>query len=140
MQLGDPASGDALELRVVGYEFPDVQDDAYDSDWLVIAGTVDHDGRSWTFREPCLLADEARALAEWLSSPSTAPPAFIEPLLEVAHDEGILRVSLGAEAVEPGGDPGERVNLRIPVSAPALADAASAWRASLAEFPPRAVA
>ena len=31
MQLGDPASGNALELRVVGYEFPDVQDDAYDS-------------------------------------------------------------------------------------------------------------
>jgi len=140
MLLGDPASGDALELHVVGYEFPDVVDDDYDSNWLVIAGTVSHDGRSWSFREPCLLAGEALALAEWLSSPSTAPPAFIEPLLEFAHDGEVLRVSLGAEAVEPVGDPGERVNLRIPAPAPELADAASAWRLDLSDFPPRAVA
>ncbi|WP_420878293.1 WapI family immunity protein [Sphingobium yanoikuyae] len=41
-----------LRLEVEGYQFPDVPNDEWDSNWLVITGDAVLDGRSWRFRDP----------------------------------------------------------------------------------------
>ena len=144
MRLGDPATGDSLDLRVVAYEFPDLVGEEYDSDWLVIEGSVTSGDRSWTFREPCLLVGEAEALGRWLTERDAAAIDFIEPLLEFSidgsGDDLVLRVSLGAEAVEAGTDPFERVNLRIAATPAEIAAAADDWQGRLNGFPARGIA
>ena len=90
--------GAGFELRIVGYQFPDIltegyeppkflvfgdgsklelliEDDglpspltSYDANWLEIEGSVQHSQGEWTFRDPCLLADGVARLADWLEA------------------------------------------------------------------------
>ncbi|MGH6810902.1 MAG: WapI family immunity protein [Methylocella sp.] len=58
----------------------------WDSDWLVVAGEAELDGRAWKFRDPCLLTTEVSALANWLEARSKdaskdSEIGFIEPNL-----------------------------------------------------------
>lgn len=57
-----------MELDILGYQFPGIENVEYDSDWLVVSARASKDGRSWKFREPCLLTHEAAELADWLES------------------------------------------------------------------------
>jgi hypothetical protein len=76
----------SLELRICGYQFPACETDDYDSNWLIVEGTVAHPRGEWAFRDPCLLTYEASRLADWLESlsrsdPSSKEESFIEPNL-----------------------------------------------------------
>jgi hypothetical protein len=102
----------SLELHVVGYQFPDIQEAEYDSNWLMIEGQVCHLRGDWTFRDPCLLTYEAVGLAEWLESVGDGTPCesyivFLEPNLsfEIVGEEveRVLRVELVAESRPPLG-------------------------------------
>jgi hypothetical protein len=59
--------GQSIELRLVGYEFPEATASA-DSKWRVVAGRVDHPRGSWTFQHPSLETDDVFRLAGWLES------------------------------------------------------------------------
>jgi len=82
------ADGASVELRIVGYQFPDydaqvpdrglpklkgpgtiavVGGDKWDPNWLQVAGNIALADRStWAFEDPCLTTWEARELGEWL--------------------------------------------------------------------------
>jgi hypothetical protein len=62
--------GALVDLRISGYQFPQhaaARKRDWDANWLNIQGDVTQaDGKSWTFRDPCLTTWEARALGKWL--------------------------------------------------------------------------
>ncbi len=83
--------GTEFTLHLAGYEFPEAPDDPgeagnWDANWLVVEGSVRlPDGRSSTFRDPCLLTSEAgRSARGWCgpgpgrrpSRPSSSNPCW----------------------------------------------------------------
>ena len=57
MQLYD-ANGYALKLTLVGYQFPEMTREPYDSNWLIIEVDVTTPHRSWRASDACLLTYE----------------------------------------------------------------------------------
>ena len=66
-QLSD-AKGTSLSLTISGYQFPEIENDSHDSNWLNITGKVEHPRGSWTFVDPCMLTYELEGLSDWLES------------------------------------------------------------------------
>jgi hypothetical protein len=137
----------AVELCIVGYQFPDSHSAEYDSNWLVIKGQVRHPRGNWNFREPCLLTYEAAQLADWLESvaadcETSSDAGFIEPNLafEVVTAEfgRILRIIFSAESRPPWASQGVNVILEFPVAELNIAEAIREWRDQLWLFPQRA--
>ena len=60
------ASGDEFQLVIVRYQFPDVDEDRWESNWLIVNGTVAAAGEKWVFTEPCVTTFELADLADWL--------------------------------------------------------------------------
>ena len=52
-----------LELDVVGYESPDVEDEQYDSNWLLIRIDARDGDTTWSVEDPALLTWEVERLA-----------------------------------------------------------------------------
>jgi hypothetical protein len=80
------SDGQAIELQIAGYQFPETLNDRFDANWLVIAGRVRHPSGCWIFRDPCLLTFEFAQLAGWLEAveagkQDNAEISFIEPNL-----------------------------------------------------------
>lgn len=57
-----------VRLSIVQYQFPQTDDDEWDSNWLVVMGRACVSGRQWQFKEPCLTTFEAQRLANWMAS------------------------------------------------------------------------
>jgi hypothetical protein len=140
-------NGMALELRVVGYQFPDAPNPEYDSNWLVVEGRVSHPQGAWSFRDPCLLTYEASHLADWLEAVAAGreeqPGAgFIEPNLSfevvAAGGERALRVSFAIEAHPPWSPRSQAAYIEFPVGELNIAGAVNVWRKQLRQFPQRA--
>lgn len=150
MQLKGPA-GDAFSLKVAGYQFPEITDDVYDSNWLLVDVAVTVGGRTRQARQPCLDTYELADLIDWTEALSAGEET--EP--ELYFCEPNLRFDLQERA-------GDRVRLRVffdmenqPKKAPASASSMPhlyadlectpeelrAWaedlRAQLSQFPPR---
>ncbi|MFE7409729.1 WapI family immunity protein [Streptomyces laurentii] len=160
MILSDPTA--CVELRPLRYQFSQVRGDVYDDNWLVVGGTVRTPDGGWSFAEPCLLTDEARALSAWLRATAagtvavTGPDAegeptpglsFTEPVLALGlagRDEGgaVVRVYLSLEAAPPwrpdhDGTDIHRYAVEIRMATDALRTAADCWDRALAAFPDR---
>ena len=129
--------GEEFQLEVVGYEFPGIIDDEWDSEWLIVAGKVSCARGRWKFRDPCLLTMELEALASWLRDlrSGVAGPEldFIEPNLRFTRVQGsegeAISVAFSQEASPPWASEDERYGdgyaLTFPFSLNDL-DAASA--------------
>ncbi|MFE9796048.1 hypothetical protein ACFYRL_30430 [Streptomyces goshikiensis] len=161
MLLNDLSS--SVDLRPVRYQFATVRGDAYDDNWLVIAGTVMTPEGSWSFADPCLLTDEARQVSAWLRAVAagtvdvTEPDAegelspdtwFLEPVVafsvadRIGGGTSVIRVHLSLEAAPSWqqGDDGADIHqyvVEVRLDAPALLHAADQWDLALASFPPR---
>jgi hypothetical protein len=61
-------NGDYLELRVRGYQFPQIADDFYDANWLQVEADAAIGGRTWNTCDPSFCTFELSSLAEWLQS------------------------------------------------------------------------
>jgi hypothetical protein len=72
-------NGRRLELTLVAYEFPEIEDDRWDSNWLVVRISAADDTDSWTAEDPCLLTWEVDELADWLDAVAE-PPATVADL------------------------------------------------------------
>ncbi len=136
-----------FEMRIAGYQFPNNSTADYDSNWLIVEGTVRHPRGDWRFRDPSLLTDEVAHLADWLEAVAagTEPKpwcGFIEPNLRFEVDRRgkarVVRVSFGCEARPPWASSGEEVAIELPVGSANLALAAASLREQLREFPQRA--
>jgi hypothetical protein len=134
MRITD-ASGQVLELEVLGYQFPDHRSkqetrekaiaggligrpsaERWDANWLVIRGYVQTSRGSWKFEDPCLETWEARSLCDCLTRVAAGEPNerldFIEPNLafNVASPRNDAQlvgvvVEFGLEARPPWSSP-----------------------------------
>ena len=48
-------NGNSFSLEIVGYQFPEITDCDYDSNWLVIQIAVTNPDGTWTARDPSCL-------------------------------------------------------------------------------------
>ena len=142
----------AFELRVAGYQFPDIESDEFDANWLVIEGRVaPADERAWEFRDPALLTWEVERLSNWLEALASGQPVeesedFLEPNLrfEVVGRSGdviTIRVYFELESRPPWFFAREAgmndLWVDLFVDSDDLRAAASSVRSDLAKYPPR---
>ncbi len=67
LELGTSGQNE-LKLAVLGYQFPDITGDYWDSNWLYIYGRATIDGGKWSFRDSCLTTFELRSLERWFEA------------------------------------------------------------------------
>ena len=144
----DDGQGATLQLSVDGYQFPD-SDGYWDSNWLMVRGTVEHPRGSWTFRDPCLTTFEIEQLAAWLdgvANDQVDPKLglFTEPNLhfeQVTSPEPSVRVTLAYESAPPWlAAPSERLDgtaVEFPVRLNEPRAAARSLRELLSAYPIR---
>jgi len=137
-----------IELTVVGYQFPSVENEEYDSDWLSITIRVNHPRGTWTSTDSCLLTWEVARLAEWLAAIANGDDAvdeedFIEPNLrfQLLDNRSRLRVYFELEC-RPSWAPSDGAEMNdlwvdLNVNAQELRNAASSLHAALERFPIR---
>jgi hypothetical protein len=133
----------------MGYEFPDLEVDDWDSNWLVVAGEVVTPARKWSFSDPCLLTMEVHDLANWLFALGSGTPPqsrlfFTEPNLSfetVSSDSETanLGVYFACESLPTGvnSDDGEFFELFV-LNRRDIGKAAITLCRSLEQFPLRA--
>lgn len=135
LRLGGADS--SINLAIDGFQFPGAPD--IDGDWLNVAGTVRAKGQTWSFRDPCLLADELVSLVAWLRALSEGRDGildqrieFLEPNLAFEFERldpstVRLNVELDLEAAPPGHPSyaGEPAQLVIDVTNEQLAQASA---------------
>jgi hypothetical protein len=135
--------GSELELKVVGYQFPHAAD-ARD-DWLVIYVRMKIGAESWEARDPALVWEEARDLANWLDGVSRDDPesgwniGFLEPVLSFeafrqTHDKIMLRVYCQKF---PKRGPADHFSRTFEVGREQLRKGAEELRSELQQFPSR---
>lgn len=136
----------SLRIGVERYQFPDIADDEWDSNWLIVSGEADLDGCSWAFQDPCLTTFEVERLAAWLDDVVAGKSAqsicgFTEPNLEFeCVSQEAVRVSFWLEALPPWADQDSDlgdVDFEVPID-DALSVAASGLRRIINRFPIRA--
>jgi hypothetical protein len=135
----------SLRLGIERYEFPEIVDDEWDSNWLIVTGQVELDQKPWRFRDACLATFEIQQLAEWLDNVASnkgkqAFCAFIEPTLGFEQtSDGIIRIGFSLEALPPwetrDSDFGE-IGFDVPIDE-RLKVAANSLRQLLTQFPVR---
>jgi hypothetical protein len=157
MQGGSPmrfenSEGESLELELVGYEFPDIIDSKYDSNWLRVKITAVSKDGSWTATDSSLLTWEVARLISWFEqlSRDAAPGQridFIEPCLSMelvqANGEPAIRIFFEL-ALRPAWNPArvagmEDVWLDFPLRQLDLGDARRSLEGQLARYPRRAL-
>ena len=143
------SGGNELDLSIVGYQFPDVTTDPWDSNWLLVAVRVVSPEGSWDVVDPCLTTWEAKHLVRWLVNaaardPSAAPAMFTEPNLTLvarAHPRNPSRVGVRAcfqlELRPPWVGAGNELCVDLEVDRADLARAAAALLVDLLRFPQR---
>jgi hypothetical protein len=137
--------GITFELQIDGYQFPAIEGEIEDANWLMVRGAVSLPEGAWTFVDPCLTTIECEGLADWLdrvAEGSVNEPVlfFTEPNLGfeyAAHPVEMMTVRLSYECAPPwAGIAGTAVSFPLSLNEPR--EAARSLRAALARFPPRA--
>jgi hypothetical protein len=152
-------AGGGVEVRVVGYQFPDATDPAKRCSWHMVEGRATCAEGSWSFSYPALTCDESPRLSNWLRDVAGAagpppagtagvagPPAalrFFEPNLSLAAvrwapETVPIDVGLDLEFAPPWRTrraTGEPYLVSCEVSREGLLLAAADWDAELALYP-----
>ena len=55
----------SFELNIVGYQFPDIKNDEFDSNWLMTNIKVKGLNKPWEATDPMLLTFEVEKLVKW---------------------------------------------------------------------------
>lgn len=145
-------NGGRFELTILGYEFPRIARDAWDSNWLDIRIDVQTERGAWSATDPSLTTFEVASFADWLEAIADgrrreSDVEFTEPNLSFglhaeSGDTVTLRVWFELESRPPWAPSklaGERdVWLDVDVRRGDARRAAAELRAQLQEFPQRA--
>jgi hypothetical protein len=147
MKLASKDRCSIVELQILGYQFPHLETEEYDSNWLIVAGNVTHPRGSWQFIQPCLLTYEAEQLASWMDAVAYAELpyddcGFIEPNLEFRAllniDRPVLRVYFDLEARPSWATKVEEIFVDFAIEDLDLKSIAQQWRTELSAYPQRA--
>ena len=141
------AAGDEFQLVIVRYQFPDVHEDRWESNWLIVNGTVAAAGEKWVFTEPCVTTFELADLADWLDElvPNGAEPSafeFTEPNLKFTYvpSRRAVQLTLAHESAPTSMSELERragVTVEFPLSGQQTETFAAEIRQALHEYPIR---
>jgi hypothetical protein len=141
------AAGDEFQLVIVRYQFPDVHEDRWESNWLIVNGTVAAAGEKWVFTEPCVTTFELADLADWLDelvTNGTEPSAFefTEPNLKFTYvpSRRAVQLTLAHESAPTSMSELERragVTVEFPLSGQQTETFAAEIRQALHEYPIR---
>jgi hypothetical protein len=103
--------GSELEIRILGYEYPDTRNSTYDSNWLRVYVRVKSPRFSWKFMGPYLLTWEIFSIAKWLKALVghdilNRKQEFIEPnlrfrLKKKSNNYKIVRICFSHEGRPP---------------------------------------
>ena len=104
-------AGEFFQLRIHGYEFPDEEEDKWDSNWLEIEISAKHKDGEWTVIHPCLRTNEVEKLARWLISLDQTQDRP-EPLLD------FMEPNLVFNLVDTPNGPAIRVYFELEVRPP----------------------
>jgi hypothetical protein len=151
------AGGGALELAIVGYQFPDAVDPRRRYSWHVLEGQARTARQSWGFRWQALTCDESPRLGAWLSSVADAAAGdrpipseeqrrieFTEPnlafeVLGCGLGAVRIRVELDLEFRAPANRADHRAGrpdvLLLDLSSEQVRVAVDAWAADVARYP-----
>ncbi len=139
-----------FELEIIGYQFPHLENEPYDSDWLNITICVKHPHGSWTATDPSLMTDEVQDLIHWLEAiadgQTVSPDCyFTEPNLQFQlpnNDANKLRVYFDLECrpswAKSTFKDDDELWVEFSVTPEILRDAAQSLRLQLQKFPTRA--
>ncbi len=78
----------SVELRIINYQFPEITNCEYDSNWLLMFLKVESRDGNWEIVDPFLLVRELKTMIEWFEKLShdvetdSSSLVFIEPNLE----------------------------------------------------------
>ncbi len=146
------SDGSLFEMSILGYQFPKLQTEEYDSNWLRIRIHVVHPQGEWSSIDPSLLTYEVDALATWFADivrgrSVATEMAFTEPnlsfqLLDHGRNAKSLRIYFELESRPTWARseivPSEDLWVEFLLSEVNLGDAAEALRPDLAQYPQRA--
>ena len=101
-----------VEFRITNYQFPEITDCEYDSNWLLIYLKVKSDCGSWETVDPSLLTGDIIDIIEWFEKLSndietdTDSLVFMEPNLEFEltkkyADKKRIRITFDLESRHP---------------------------------------
>ena len=136
-------------MRVMGYQYPDLAHEQYDSDWLNIKIDVSIPQGSWTSTDPSLLTWELAGLANWLEAIAVSKSvdneeSFMEPNLRfqlISAGQKKLRIYFELESRPSwASTDGAGINdlwAEFEIDAEALRKAAASLREDLKHFPTR---
>lgn len=136
-------------LEIAGYQFPDLEGEPYDSDWLNITIRVKHPRGSWTATDPSLMTEEVADLIGWLEDMAdgkTVNPDedFTEPNLHFQlsdTDANKLRVYFDLECrpswAKSTFKDEDELWVEFSVTPEILRNAAESLRLQLQKFPTR---
>jgi hypothetical protein len=142
-------SGNAFEAVMLGYEHPNVTEDWWDSNWLIVNGKAATPQSSWRFVEPCVTTFELAGLADWLQTlRRDAPPSdeygFAEPNLQFSYSRlpaPTLRVRFAYASAPPDcTDDDQRargVTLEFPIAELNIDEIVGEVRNAVIEYPIR---
>ena len=108
----DSTNGHRFELRVIGYEFPNLEHDryGYDRNWLQVELELRSGNSTLSYVDPCLLTWELIALKDWLASIAAGDVkqrriTFIEPTLSLTalqlKPSIVIRLTLTVDKLVP---------------------------------------
>ena len=137
-----------FELRIVGYQFPELETEEYDSNWLLTEVHVVHPRGEWTTIDPCLQTNEVEGLAAWFDAIAQGKQVnmgldFIEPNLSFRLlPSGLLRIYVEFESrplwAKARTVPAEHLHVEFSLSRTDLEEASGALRRELQSYPERA--
>jgi hypothetical protein len=143
--------GSSLELKILGYEFPDIATEDYDSNWLIIEINVTHPKEQWSSRAPCLLTYEVARLADWLENiahgeETSSTQSFVEPhlkfqLVDPESSKSLLiffDMEAKSDLMPSNQEPVEDLWIKFQILDLNLEAAAKSLRQQLVKYPQRA--
>ena len=141
-------SGDEFQLVIVRYQYPDVHEDRWDSNWLIVNGSVAAAGQKWRFTDPCVTTFELADLADWLDDLAadgheSSAFEFTEPNLKFTYTpwpHRAVQLTFAHESAPPSQSEVERrtgVTVEFPMSPPQAEALAADIRTALSDYPIR---
>jgi hypothetical protein len=139
-------NGHALELSVLGYQFPTGTTEWHDRNWLNVRTRVVHPRGHWLSTAPTLLTSEVAQLADWLDAVAKGDVTegdlpFTEPNLRFEVTGDVVRVYFELESrpswAKVDGAPANDLWVEFPLAEINLGAAAEDLRGQLERYPVR---
>ncbi|MCX5790533.1 MAG: hypothetical protein NTX64_18830 [Elusimicrobia bacterium] len=138
-------AGEAFSLDIRSYQYPELTNADWDSEWLLVEGTVRQPKGQWEFYEPCLTTFELRSLGKWLRAVAGGEQPgeihFTEPNLRFSCRDDSICVWCAHEAAPPWASENEKfgdgVCFIFPIGKNDVSAAAQAVETLVKEFPVR---